>query len=304
MIVGHKNIILCLQKAMECNRLHHFYIFSGPNGVGKTKIAEWFAEKLLKTPAEKLRINPDFLKIEQNAIAKEDIDMAINWLSLSPFNGFAKLLIINNAHEMSGAAANAFLKTLEEPAKKATIILITPEPAKLLATIVSRSAFLNFRPVGKDEILQFLTKEHHIEDAKKFVSLSCGKPGRAIELAKNPEKFNQITAGIKEFSELFFGECGNRFSISGKLAALKDEGAKGEISQKINFWIEIVRDILLLKYNLRDGLAYLKDIDILEKMSQKKSAGYFAELGKKLIKMKHLLSNNINIKLMLENLII
>jgi len=302
-IAGNQNIISFLEKAMDNSRLAHSYIFCGPKNVGKTKVAEWLASKLLNTPAEKLRINPDFLHIEQESIGKEDIEMAVNWLTLSPF-GNHKVLIINNAHEMSISAANGFLKTLEEPAKKAIIILVTSEPGKILPTIISRSAILNFKSASKDEIFQFLRNQYNVSDIKKFVNAACGKPGRAVDFIENPEKLNQSSANIQEFLQLFFGECQEKFGIVAKLTAAKGESTKEKLSQKIDFWMEVIRDILLLKYNLNDNLVYAKDRELLEKASRSRPPEYFSSLCGKLIKMKQLLSNNINFKLMLENLII
>lgn len=303
-IAGNKNIISFLEKAIAGQRLAGTYIFCGPKSVGKTAAAEWAAAKLLNTPQDRLRTNPDFLKIGEDAISKEGADTAINWLALSPFGGKHKLLIINNAHEMSASAANAFLKTLEEPSKRAVIILITSEPGKILPTIISRSAVFHFKPASKDEIFQFLKNEHGILDAKPFVNASCGKPGRAVDLIKNPEMREQASAGIKEFYQLFFGECAERFGVSARLQPAKGENIKEKISCKIDFWLEIVRDALLLKYGLNDELTHTNDGEALHKIARLKSAGYFASLGTKLIKMRQLLSNNINFKLILENLII
>ena len=302
-IVGNKNIISYLEKAAENNSLAQTYIFCGPKSVGKARAAEWIAEKLLKTVANRLHTNPDFLKMEQGSIGKEDIDMAINWLSLSPYGGFCKILVINNAEQMSVSAANAFLKTLEEPAKRAIIILITSQLGRLLPTIISRSVVLKFKTASKDEIFDFL-KNYGAKDAKKYVNLSGGKPGRAVELIENPKKVSESREDIEEFKELFFGGYPERFAIAGKISTIKGEAVKEKIAQKIDFWLEVIRDILLLKYSLNDSPIYIKDCDLLNNISGLKPAGYFASLGERLIKMKQLLGNNINFKLMLENLII
>lgn len=303
-IVGHKNIITCLAKAMENNAVHHSYIFHGPKNIGKDTVARWFASELLKTPVEKLASHPDFFEVAgEGNISKEQIDGAIERVRFTSFHGGYKIVLVGNAHNMNISSANAFLKTLEEPPQKTVIMLTTPELGKILPTIISRSAVLHFRPVEKEEIRQFLRIQHNSADAKELAVLACGRPGRAINFFSNPGDADYMPKA-EEFYNLFFGRLSARFAAANNLSGKKDAGAKAAISEKIDFWLEIIRDVCLYKYNLPDAVIYTKAMPIMEKISKEKSANFLAALGGRLIKMRELTSNNINIKLMLENLII
>ncbi len=303
-IVGHKNIISCLEKAMANGATHHAYIFYGPQNIGKDTVARWFASELLKTPVEKLIIHPDFFEVQPDGIiSKEQIDGAIERVKLTSFNGGYKVVLVGGAHNMNLSSSNAFLKTLEEPPQKTVIILITSEFGKILPTIISRSVVLHFSPVAKDDIRQFLKDRHNCADAKNFSNLACGRPGRAINALINPDEIS-YSPKVEEFYKLFFGPFIGRFVAVNVLFGKKSDENRDIIREKINFWLEIIRDACFFKYNLHDNVIFAKQTAILEKISRVKSAADLAILGGKLIKMRGLISNNINIKLMLENLII
>jgi len=303
-IVGHKNIITCLEKAIANGTAHHTYIFHGPKNIGKDTVARWFASELLKTPAEKLAVHPDFFEIQpEGVISKEQIDGAIERVKLTSFSGGYKVVVVGDAHCLNTSSSNAFLKTLEEPPPKTVIILITSELGKILPTIISRSAVLHFRPVPKDEIRQFLKDRHNCADAKNFANLACGRPGRAISALANPDEMNYAPR-VEEFYKLFFGPLAGRFAVVNQMLGKKSEADKEIIYKKIDSWLEIIRDACFFKYNLHDNIIFSKQTAILEKISGAKTADGLAVLAGKLIKMRGLVSNNINIKLMLENLII
>lgn len=303
-IIGHQNIISYLQKSADSGRLPHALIFSGPKNVGKTTVARWLSAKLLNTDETRLAIHPDFMYLTPDGgISKEQVDEIIGKLQFSAWSGGHKVAIIEDAHTMTASAANAFLKTLEEPSKKTIIVLLTPQLGKLLPTIVSRAAILHFKPVPKDDIRQFLKDRHNCADAKNFANLAGGRPGRAVNALTNPEEMN-YTPKVEEFYKLFFGPTAERFAAVNGLLGKKSDDSKEMISKRIDFWLEIIRDACFFKYNLNDSIVYAKPAGLLEKMSKVKSADSLAALGVKLIRMRSLISNNINIKLMLENLII
>lgn len=300
MIIGHQNILTCLEKAAENGRLAHAYIFSGPRNIGKTAVAEHLAAKFLITETDRLLLHPNFKKIGEGAISKEEVDNVLDWIRLSAFGGGYKIFLMQNAHQMSLSAANAFLKTLEEPPRNSIIIMLTSQLGKILPTIRSRAAVINFKSVDKDEILRFL-KNRGIQEPKRFADLCCGRPGRALDLAQNPEKLQTLSSDLKEFSQLFFGGSAEKFGAANRLAAEKD---KEIFFRKIDFWLEILRDMLFYKYSLNDNMVYIKNFEPLKIATRQKPVGYLAALSEKLIKMKELLNYNINFKLMLENLII
>lgn len=304
MIIGHQKIISYLEKAADCGRLPHGLIFEGPKNIGKTTVARWFAAKLLNTEESRLAIHPDFISLAPDGgIIKDQIDEVIGKLRLTAFAGGYKVALIEDAHLINISAANAFLKTLEEPSKNTIIILLTPQLGKILPTIISRAVILHFKPVPKDDIRQFLKDRRNCADAKSFAALSCGCPGRAINALMDSEEINYAPKA-EEFYQLFFGPAPGRWAAVSAMLGKKNETDKEIIYKKINFWLEILRDACFFKYNLHDSIVYIKGAAMLEKIAQIKTASELASLGGKLIKMRELIFNNINIKLMLENLII
>jgi DNA polymerase-3 subunit delta' len=140
-------------------------------------------------------IHPDFLFIEPESglIRIEEIRAIDDLLSLKPFEGRWKVVIVDEAHTMNSFAANAFLKTLEEPPKDSLIILISSNPDRLPDTIRSRCSRLNFTPLSNEACRKVIsqqpvvssqkagTKKAETDDSRlsTLVSLSMGKPGLA-----------------------------------------------------------------------------------------------------------------------------
>ncbi|MBU1179809.1 AAA family ATPase, partial [Patescibacteria group bacterium] len=297
-IIGNENIVNFLDKSVEGGTLAHGYIFYGPKNIGKKTAAYLLASKLLNCEPEKLKLQPDFLeaKIGENNIEKEEVDSLISRLQLSSFSGGYKVLIINHAHLMNRSSANAFLKTLEEPPKKTLILLLTSELGRILPTIISRSSVLQFKLAPKNEIRKFLKERHGVEDTQSYANISFGRPGRAVKLLNTNWQDGHKQA-IQEFYKLFFGEYKERFKIVSDLLKEKAD-KKDRVLKKIDFWIEIVRDVFLMKYKLNDEVAHRANYEMLEKISNGKPIGYFSALAGRLIKMRSLVKNNINIQLM------
>ncbi len=115
-----------------------------------------------------------------------------------PYEGAARVFLIDDADKMNDAASNALLKTLEEPARTSYIILITSRPHSLLQTIRSRCQSLSFAPVAADEIGPFLEKERGLSapDAQLAAKFSAGSVARAvaIDLAKYRERRDEMLA--------------------------------------------------------------------------------------------------------------
>lgn len=155
---GNKHVLDFLKKAIEVGRLAHGYLFWGPEGVGKKNTAFWLADFLKTSPFDVLYIIPGENK--KNIII-EQIRSAKKHLSLSSYNSDYKFTIIDRAETMNSEAANALLKTLEEPQGNAILILITSKPDILPDTIISRLQEIRFRAVSLNKIEdKFLEKEY------------------------------------------------------------------------------------------------------------------------------------------------
>jgi len=203
-ILGHKRPIAILQRAIQSGHLPHAYLFTGPEGIGKKRVALNLAKALnceggsgadccdscipcrkidkgihpdvsfIEPTATSPKIEPS-LKIEQARDAQRDI-------SLKPYEGKKKVYIFDQAERMTEAAENALLKTLEEPPGETLLILVTSSPHTLLPTVLSRTQRIRFDPLCPEEMASYLMKIRAWgEEKAKFVaSLSGGSLGRAL----------------------------------------------------------------------------------------------------------------------------
>lgn len=171
-LVGQSHIVRTLQNAIRLNRVGHAYLFCGPRGTGKTTTARLLAKAvncLAEDPAERpcnacancIAINagasPDIIEIDAASNRGiDDIRDLRDKVRYAPVQLPSKVYIIDEAHQITGAAANAFLKTLEEPPAHSRFILATTDPEELLPTIVSRCQRFEFRRHSAEDMARRL----------------------------------------------------------------------------------------------------------------------------------------------------
>ncbi len=166
----------------------HAYLFVGREGIGKRLVALEFAIKILGEAARGRvlkGIHPDFFLVEpeKGLIAIDAVRKAQDWLSLSPMEGDTKVLLVDDAHVLGEEAANAFLKSLEEPPLSSIIVLITPFTHQLLPTIISRCQMMRFGPLRGREVEEVLKEEGMDASlARELAALSQGSVSQALAL--------------------------------------------------------------------------------------------------------------------------
>jgi DNA polymerase III, delta'' subunit len=220
---GQDSAVSYLKASLRNNRIAHAYIFSGPNGVGKRLAAINFAKALncgSISSGEPCDQCPSCKKIgsyshsdiftlkpkeESVSIKIEDVRALIKDVYLKPFEARKKVYMIEGAEYMKHEAANALLKTLEEPPADSVIILLTENIKSLLHTIVSRCQVVKFFPLKLKEVEEILTKEHSLSqaDAHTLSHLSGGRLGEALKFkeedifTKRSILINKILSGSK-----------------------------------------------------------------------------------------------------------
>jgi len=174
-VIGQEHITRTLQNALRSGRIHHAYLFVGSRGIGKTTSARILARCLnclsskLPTPEPcgtcpncrsiAAGNNMDVIEIDgasNNSV--EDVRQIRDNVRMMPSSGRYKIYVIDEVHQLSAAAFNALLKTLEEPPPHAIFILATTESHKIPATIISRCQRLDFRRVALKELIDLLRK--------------------------------------------------------------------------------------------------------------------------------------------------
>lgn len=171
--LGQETTLKILGYALEQQKIHHAYLFTGTRGVGKTSIARLFAKALscqtgIQTePCNRCEICQafesgsfvDFIEIDAASRTKvEDTRELLDHLIYGPQLGRYKIYLIDEIHMLSGHSFNALLKTLEEPPEYVKFLMATTDPQKLPLTVLSRCIQLHLRPLSIDQITQGLQR--------------------------------------------------------------------------------------------------------------------------------------------------
>jgi DNA polymerase-3 subunit delta' len=158
-----------------------------------------------------------------------------------PFEGAARIFIIEDADCMNEAASNALLKTLEEPAPTTHLILLTSNPTALLATIRSRCQIIRFAPIASAEIETFLTRQRDIPaaDARLLACTARGSIGRALDvnIETYRDRRESMLAVLKALT--LTGDRVELLHSAEELAAAKD---RGEYEQRLDVLETLIRD--------------------------------------------------------------
>ena len=297
MIVGNEKKINILRQIIKSNNIPHAMIFSGPEMIGKKKIAIEFIKNIFCEDlcgecyfCKSIENNPDINIISpvEGNIEIEEIRKAKERLSLKPYHNKIKALIIDDSHLMKSDAQNAFLKMLEEPKGDTLIIFITPFREMLLKTIRSRAQEIKFSLVGNEEIEKYLISLGASSKKAKEISLiSSGQIGKAINFFEDKSKMDFFNKSIEDIIFLSRSNISQRFQYAEKL---KDDKIK--IIEILDIWERFLRREILLKvFNYKSSVNYS-----LQKTK---------ELIDELEKIKYIIeSSNINKRIAFESLLI
>jgi DNA polymerase-3 subunit delta' len=217
-LMGQETAIALLNRAVAQNRIAPAYLFAGPDGVGRRLAAEQFVEILFarcsasREEGDTLRRrihqrnHPDLLWVEPTylhqgnlltvseaqekgitrksppQIRLDQVRQIAQFLSRPPLEAPRAMVVMEAAQTMAEGAANALLKTLEEPGQ-ATIILLAPGPQALLPTLVSRCQTIPFARLGPEDMAAVLTQVGQAEvlNYPQILAMAQGSPGQAIE---------------------------------------------------------------------------------------------------------------------------
>ncbi len=180
-VVGQEHVVKSLMNALQHDRLHHAYLFTGTRGVGKTTIARILAKAI---NCENLQaFNPcgecavcrdldegrflDLIEVDAASRTKvEDTRDLLDNVQYAPNQGRYKVYLIDEVHMLSGHSFNALLKTLEEPPPHVKFLLATTDPHKIPVTVLSRCLQFNLKRLLPGQIfkqMEFILGEENIE---------------------------------------------------------------------------------------------------------------------------------------------
>ena len=320
-ILGQREPKRRLRRLLETDRLPHALLFSGPEGVGKRRTAEALAATLLcSSPAaghpcgtcESCRafsrgIHPDFFFVVPEAVGKGARSIRIeamralgSALARPPELAPRQVALIDDAQRMNEAAANSFLKTLEEPTGDVVFLLVTGMRAALLDTVVSRCLEIPFGPLALPELSEVLRRHGgETEEAAALAALADGSAGRALALhaegaLRRREEAVSLLARLPQIPPLSLWAEGKKWG------ALSREEA-GEWLRSLRLTL---RDVLALYGGAAPLYSVGLEAPVAEIAARFSEARVFSMLADVKEAERRLLSSNVNIRLLVEALLL
>ena len=258
-----------LHAAHRAGRLPHALLFTGAEGLGKSRFAAAFAQSLLcealsdsGQPCGKCRgchlcqvgNHPDYKRIEPEeagkAIKIDTIRAYVDKGVLTTQSEGYKVVVIEPADAMNNAAANSLLKTLEEPVPWTIIILVSSCPGRLPATVRSRCQRITFPVPPRKEAMEWLTTQIEQGDPNLYLAMGSGAPLLAKSLAA-PELLQERAQMVDEFQA----------ALNGKQdpVAIAERWDKLELPRVLNWMNSWLIDMLRLKFKKQPPALYNPD---------------------------------------------
>jgi DNA polymerase-3 subunit delta' len=294
-IVGHKEIIRALDRALFEQKVGHAYLFLGSPRIGKKTLAKVFANRLLcdnQPEAEcngcrscvlfKAGSHPDFITVVPNgsSIKIEQLRELQRSTYFRPLTGTYKVFFFPDAEQLTEAAANSFLKLLEEPPAGVVFLFIAVRGDRILATIRSRCQVYNLFPVPGAEINLWLQDKGFEAEEALQRSLNCeGIPGKALMLKNAPVDPERI-----EFKKILDQDLLQQLKFTNDL----EKRERQDILILINDWENQARQNLIRTSN-GDSPDW-EDFGL----------GWQLNILEKLARAKLMIENNVNPRLVLE----
>ena len=188
-IVGQEHVVKLLNTQLEAEQTSHAYLFAGPVGSGRLECAKAMAAALLGDEFADKIANDTCVDVKiyepqgvQTYLAGQ-IKEIVKDSNLAPIQAKQKVYIIREAEKLGTSAANAFLKTLEEPSTEVCFILLANNAENVLPTITSRCQLINFKQIPKEMAILHIQQEGGCarDDAENALKLFGGDTEHAIE---------------------------------------------------------------------------------------------------------------------------
>jgi DNA polymerase-3 subunit delta' len=265
-VVGHDWATDLLRSAVAAGRPPQALLITGQPNVGKGTLARSLAQALLCTEAQRpcgacracrlvaASTHPDLRWVEpQGASLKVDqVRTLTRQLALAPLEGPWQVAVLDRFEAATPGAANALLKTLEEPPSSVVLVLLAQQAEALLPTIVSRCQVVALRPIPQAVIARALVERWKVEDeqARLVSHISGGRLGWAVAATTTPGPLEQRAQKLDDLVSLLRSKRVARFAYAESLARQAPEF----ILESLELWTSWWRDVLLLSSHSRASL--------------------------------------------------
>jgi DNA polymerase III subunit delta' len=328
-LTGNARVKGALKRLLVADRLPGAMLFTGEEGIGKKRFALEVARALnCRTPRDHegcgvcsscvriVKLNypqrddadewtqiiwtdhPDvgLVVAPKRVLRVEQMRQIEKEANYRPFEGKARVFLIDEADKLNDASANALLKVLEEPPRTSHLILITARPAMLLPTILSRCQMIRFSPLTPAEIETHLTKNKLVDakTARLRARAAAGSIGRA--LSGDLVTFtSQRKAMLKVLNALVLSD--DRAQLLRSAEQLNEAQYKEEFEERLDVLETLIRDAWMLSLGVDTSQLVNEDLSAeLEEMSRKLDSGRAADWILQIEDLREQLIVNINRK--------
>ncbi len=323
--IGQDRAVAALQRGLAQGRQAHAYLLVGPPRVGKGTLALELAQALNCegpeppcqecSPCRRIAagIHADVqvvgVELTDGGVHKDiriqqirDVERAV---SLRPFEGRCRVVIIDPADAMNEEAQNAFLKTLEEPPPDVVFVLITSRPQALRATIRSRCQRLDLSPLPLSRLEEALRERWSVapRQAQLLARLSQGRLGWAIAARQDEEMMRVRHEALTDIRTLPERTIQERFAYASEVAG-RFSRDRGTVLAVLDLWRDWWRDVLLVSSGCQDVITNLDLWDILKAEASRYDPVRVVVFLRSLAATKQRLEGNVNPRLALEVLML
>lgn len=319
-LLGHEWAVDLLRKQIATGRLRHAYLFTGPPGVGRRTLALRLAQAINCTnppaPGEfcgECRAcrgfgrgqHADLLVLERQEgdreIKIDALRALTRSLSRTPLEARYQVALILNIHQASEEAANALLKTLEEPNPSVILCLTARDADSLPATVVSRCELLRLRPLPPAELASALESRRAIPalQASLLAAISQGLPGLAQRLHADSALLEKRSQWLEASERLLAASRVERFAYADK--ASKDRQA---LKEQLLVWLTFWRDVLLVSSGSVAPPTNVDRAELVQSVSRQVQAAGAHQALKALERTLEQLDTNVNARLAMEVLLL
>lgn len=292
--IGNEPLRIYFDHVIHTKRPNHAYCFVGPSSIGKRTLAMMVAGELLGVASERVAVHPDVMMLDATVasdtqkVGIDEVRFCRSFVNATSFTGSFRIIILDGVDMLSIPAANALLKSLEEPPARAIFFLLAKNIRRIPMTVRSRCQVSICPPTTDTAIVAALVAQGVEEKkANEIAAAAHGLPGRAFHFVKDPEAFAEYCTRRVEFLSLQKRPLYETIQwIDGVVREAKDDDEEHvsgiSIAVRLREWYHILHE------QIRDAGMGAQDRRVA------------VDLYRRLAKSEGLLRGNVNTRLVLE----